>query len=96
MVCPLIALTVTSEAATINARAALRAKLSGLQKAQQAAAVTKTLPDGRVRYYTQEIPARTEGVTRGASFVTEHNPQTGQTRQWMESYDQSGNVIREQ
>ncbi|WP_272493082.1 two-partner secretion domain-containing protein [Atopomonas sediminilitoris] len=86
--------TVAGEATSVNAQAALRAKLSGLQKAQQTAAVTKTLPDGRVRYYTQEVPARTEGATRGASFVTEHNPQTGQTRQWMESYDQSGTVIR--
>ncbi|TVT85721.1 hemagglutinin repeat-containing protein [Pseudomonas sp. H3(2019)] len=80
--------------ASINAKAALRAKLSGLEKAQQNAAITKVLPDGRVRYYTQEVPARTEGATRGASFVTENNPQTGQTRQWMESYDKSGNVIR--
>ena len=51
--------------ANVNAQAALRAKLSGLQKAQQNAATTRTLPDGRVRYYTQEVPARTEGPTRG-------------------------------
>jgi len=56
----------------------LRAKLSGLQKAQENAAVTKTLPDGRIRYYTQEVPARTEGVTRGASFATERGNR-GQT-----------------
>lgn len=86
--------TATSEAANVNAQAALRAKLSGLQKAQQTAAVTRTLPDGRIRYYTQEVPARTEGTTRGASFATEYNPATGSTRQWMESYDHSGNVIR--
>ena len=85
---------ISSEAASVNAQAALRAKLSGLQKAQENAAVTKTLPDGRIRYYTQEVPARTEGVTRGASFATEYNPTTGSTRQWMESYDHSGNVIR--
>jgi filamentous hemagglutinin len=85
---------ISSEAASVNAQAALRAKLSGLQKAQQTAAVTKTLPDGRFRYYTQEVPARTEGATRGASFATEYNPATGSTRQWMESYDHSGNVIR--
>ncbi|MFS2158142.1 PAAR domain-containing protein [Pseudomonas sp. Pseusp122] len=84
----------TREAANVNAQAALKAKLSGLQKAQQSAATTRTLPDGRVRYYTEEVPARSAGKTRGASFVTEHNPGTGQTRQWMESYDQSGNVIR--
>ena len=85
---------ISSEAASVNAQAALRAKLSGLQKAQQTAAVTKTLPDGRIRYYTQEVPARTEGATRGASFATEYNPATGSTRQWMEIYDHSGNVIR--
>ncbi|MDH4554052.1 filamentous hemagglutinin N-terminal domain-containing protein [Pseudomonas sp. BN417] len=86
--------TSSSEAASINAQAALKAKLSGLQKAQQTAAVTRALPDGRIRYYTQEVPARTEGTTRGASFVTEYNPSTGSTRQWMESYDHSGAVIR--
>lgn len=85
---------ISSEAASVNAQAALRAKLSGLQKAQENAAVTKTLPDGRIRYYTQEVPARTEGVTRGASFATEYNPTTGSTRQWMESYDHSRNIIR--
>ena len=85
---------VATEATSANAQAALRAKLSGLQKAQETAAVTKTLPDGRIRYYTQEVPARTEGPTRGASFATEFDPKTGNTRQWMESYDKSGAVIR--
>ncbi|AZE81609.1 Hemolysin [Pseudomonas orientalis] len=85
---------ISSEAASVNAQAALRGKLSGLQKAQENAAITKTLPDGRIRYYTQEVPARTEGATRGASFATEYNPATGATRQWMESYDHAGNVIR--
>ncbi|WP_206667014.1 hypothetical protein [Stutzerimonas nosocomialis] len=85
---------IANEATNTNAQAALRAKLSGLQKAQETASITKTLPDGRVRYYTQEVPARTEGTTRGASFVTELDPKTGNTRQWMESYDHSGSVIR--
>ena len=85
---------VATEAASTNAQAALRAKLSGLQKAQETAAVTRTLPDGRIRYYTQEVPARTEGPTRGASFATEFDPKTGSTRQWMESYDHAGEVIR--
>lgn len=84
----------SSDATSVNAAAALRAKTSGLQKAQQTAAITKTLPDGRIRYYTQERPARTTGTTRGASFATEYNPKTGSTRQWMESYDHSGNIIR--
>jgi hypothetical protein len=85
---------IANEAKNANAQAALKAKLSGLQKAQETAAVTKTLPDGRIRYYTQEVPARTEGATWGASFVTEFNPKNGNVRQWMESYDQSGSVIR--
>tara|TARA_B100001179_G_C18574894_1_gene396957 strand:+ start:770 stop:1087 length:318 start_codon:yes stop_codon:yes gene_type:complete len=80
--------------ANVNAQAALRAKLSGLQKAQQNAATTRTLPDGRVRYYTQEVPARTEGPTRGASFVTEYNKNSSSVRQWMEGFDQSESVIR--
>lgn len=85
---------VATEATSANAQAALRAKLSGLQKAQETAAVTRTLPDGRIRYYTQEVPARTEGPTRGASFATEFDPKTRSTRQWMESYDHAGEVIR--
>ena len=77
-----------------DAAAALRSKLSALENAQQTAARTTTLPDGRIRYYGAETPARTPGPTRGASYVTEHNPSTGQVRSWMESYDQAGNVTR--
>ena len=86
--------TQSSDATSVNAAAALRTKTSGLQKAQEGAATSKALPDGRVRYYGEEKPARKEGRTRGASFVTEYNPKTGSTRQWFESYDHSGNVIR--
>ncbi len=81
-------------AESVNAGAALRSKLSALESAQQGAARTRTLPDGRVRYYGPETPATNPGPTRGASYVTEHNPQTGQVRSWMESYDQSGNINR--
>ena len=52
---------VGSGAENVNAQSALRAKLSGLEKAQQNAATTRQLPDGRTRYYTKEVPARTEG-----------------------------------
>lgn len=85
---------VSSGAESVNAQAALRAKLSGLEKAQQNAVTTRQLPDGRMRYYTKEVSARTEGPTRGASFVTEHNSKNGNIRQWMESYDHSGRVNR--
>ncbi|WP_427838347.1 hemagglutinin repeat-containing protein [Acinetobacter baumannii] len=83
-----------SNAVNLNAQDALNRKLSGLEKAQKMAEVTKTLPDGRVRYYNKEVTAAKDGPTRGASFVTEYNPETGAVRQWMESYDHSGNVIR--
>lgn len=80
------------DAHSANAQSALAKKLSGLEGAQNSASRTKTLPDGRIRYYEAERFARTEGRTRGNSFVTEYNPKTGSTRQWMESYDHSGNV----
>ena len=80
------------DAHSANAQSALAKKLSGLESAQNSASRTKTLPDGRIRYYEAERFARTEGRTRGNSFVTEYNPKTGSTRQWMESYDHSGNV----
>lgn len=51
-----------------------------------------TLADGRIRYYDPERKANTVGKVRGNSFVTEYNPNTGQTRQWMESRDYNGNV----
>lgn len=72
----------------------LRKKQKSLDDAKRKAVKTKELPDGRVRYYEREKPSRTEGKTRGASYVTEHNPKTGDVRSWMECYDQDGNVNR--
>ncbi len=72
----------------------LNSKLSALQNAQNNAANTRTLPDGRTRYFGAERPAKTLGPTRGASYVTEYDPKTGNVRSWMESYDHSGNVNR--
>jgi hypothetical protein len=86
--------TAGTGAESANAGSALRSKLSALEDAQSGAASTRTLPDGRVRYYGPETPARTAGPTRGASYVTEHNPATGGVRSWMESYNQAGNVNR--
>lgn len=40
------------------------------------------------------LEQKAQGPTRGASFVTEHNPKNGNVRQWMESYDQAGSVNR--
>jgi filamentous hemagglutinin len=81
-------------AENVNSGTALRAKLSGLQKAQGSAVRVRNLPDGRIRYYTLEVPATKQGFTRGASYVTEWNPNNGQVRSWMESYNHSGQVIR--
>nr|WP_256932964.1 VENN motif pre-toxin domain-containing protein [Psychrobacter sp. BF1] len=89
-----VATSPTKNATNANAQAALKSKLSALQTAQNTAIKSRTLPDGRIRYYAQEKPASTSGNTRGASFVTEHNPKTGYVRQWMESYNHKGEVIR--
>jgi len=83
-----------SGAGNVNAGAALNKKLNALEDAQQTASRTLNLPDGRIRYYEAEKLARNPGQTRGASFVTEWDPKTGTVRQWMESYDQAGNVVR--
>jgi hypothetical protein len=77
-----------------NAQAALKQKMSALEKAANLAERTEILPDGRIRYYAQERLSSTPGATRGASFVTEFNPKTGQVRTWNECYDHSGNVNR--
>lgn len=79
---------------SVNASDALARKLSALEKAQQRTARTRTLDDGRIRYYSPEVPAKNAGRTRGASLVTEFNPDTGQVREWMESYDRTGAVVR--
>ncbi len=81
-------------AENVNSGTALRAKLSSLQKAQESAVRVRNLPDGRIRYYTLEVPAKNQGLTRGASYVTEWNPNNGQVRSWMEGYNHSGQVIR--
>ncbi|MBI5622249.1 MAG: hypothetical protein HY924_00575 [Elusimicrobia bacterium] len=72
----------------------LRRKLDAVEGAEKTAARKRMLPDGRVRYYSQEKPARKPGPTRGTARVTEYDPTTGRVRVWMESYDHSGKVIR--
>lgn len=81
-------------AENINSGIALRAKLSGLQKAQGSAVRRRHLPDGRIRYYSLKVPASKQGLTSGASYVTEWSPNSGQVRSWMESYNHSEKVIR--
>jgi len=77
-----------------NAADALARKYRALEGAQNYSARSKTLSNGRIRYYEEEVLARTTGPTRGSSFVTEYNPHTGDVRTWMESYDHLGNVSR--
>lgn len=87
-------LRISSEAENINASTALAKKLSQLEKAQFSASRTKILPDGRIRYYGEEISATTLGPTSGACRVTEYNTLTGQTRSWHECHGHLGNVNR--
>jgi hypothetical protein len=68
--------------------------MNALESAQKKAVKTQELSDGRIRYYERERLAKTNGPTRGAAYVTEYNPKTGQVRSWMESYDKQGNVNR--
>jgi len=77
-----------------NARAALNCKLSQLESFQQNAVRIKTLPDGRIRYYTEVIPSKNMDPTYGACRVLEWNPLKGCTRAWHECCDHFGNVNR--
>jgi hypothetical protein len=86
--------TGVSGANNINAGSTLNSKLSAIETAQQNAAQVRVLPDGRIRYYTAEVSATKIGPTRGASYVTEWDPKTNTVRSWMESYNQTGDVIR--
>jgi hypothetical protein len=65
-----------------------------LEKAQNLAKETRTMPDGRVRYYSKEDPCHAPGSTRGRSHVTEYDPKTNRIRQWSECRDHFGNVNR--
>ena len=82
------------DAHNVNAKENLKSKLGELESAQKSAVKTKTLPDGRIRYYEQERLAKNPGSTRGNAHVTEYNPKTGQIRSWAESYNHNGEVTR--
>ena len=84
-----------SNAVGINSAEALNSKLSAIQKAQSTATKIEHMLDGRIRYYLKETPSRTLGATRGASYVTEYNPSTGNVRSSDRmSHDHVGNVVR--
>ncbi|MBP6892768.1 hypothetical protein KBB68_04290, partial [Candidatus Babeliales bacterium] len=78
----------------IKERSFIEKKISSLENAQKEAKIVRELPDGRIRYYEQEIPSNTQGPTRGRSHVTEFDPKTGRVRLWEECYDHVGNVNR--
>ncbi|MEQ5776292.1 hypothetical protein J4E05_12235 [Thalassospira sp. NFXS8] len=78
----------------VNAGVALKRKLSALERAQSKAVKVRELPDGRIRYYGAERSAKSPGPTRGSSYVTEYNSNTGMVRSWNEAYDQSGRINR--
>jgi filamentous hemagglutinin len=88
------ATVLSTGAENVNAALSLKSKLSGLQKAQNISANNRVLVDGRIRYYNLEVFATNHGPTRGASYVTEWNPNTGKTRAWIESYDHFGDINR--
>lgn len=78
----------------VNSGIALKRKLSALERAQSKAVKIRELPDGRIRYYAAERSAKSSGPTRGSSYVTEYNSNTGLVRSWNEAYDQSGKINR--
>lgn len=77
-----------------HAQKSLNKKFRALENAQKDAVKIQELSDGRIRYYTEETFSTNPGPTRGAAYVTEHNPNTGQVRSWMECYDHSGKANR--
>ncbi len=79
---------------SVNAQSALNKKMSALENAQKDAVKVEHLSDGRIRYYDRENLSKNPGLTRGASYVTEYNPNTGQVRSWIECYDHYGNINR--
>lgn len=52
----------------------------------------KELQSGRIRYYGETTPARTDGPMAGRRVVREWDPTSGSSRTWMETLDHAGNV----
>lgn len=76
-----------------NYKDALQRKLSALEKAQNNYTSMRVLSGGKIiRYYSKEIPARIQGKTRGATYVTEYNTVNKNVRAWMECYTHDGKV----
>ena len=52
----------------------------------------RELPDGRMRFYGEETPARTPGEMSGGRLVREWDPARDIQRTWYETLDQEGNI----
>jgi RHS repeat-associated protein len=70
--------------------AQLNRHLTQLEK--YGAAGSRTLENGRVRYYGNVDPARTPGEMAGRRLVREWDPSTNATRTWHETVDHAGSV----
>jgi hypothetical protein len=64
---------------------------SGIRQAAEGGFI-RELPDGRIRYYSVETPARTADYMRGERYVVEHNTRTGRVKSWKETVNQQGKI----
>lgn len=53
---------------------------------------TRTLSNGRIRYYGSISPAKKNGEMAGRRVVREWNPSTGRKRTWHETVDRNGRI----
>jgi hypothetical protein len=72
--------TVTTEASSALQGSQLREHLRQLEKYGDAG--YRELQNGRIRYYGEMTPARTQGEMAGARLVREWNPATNTNRTW--------------
>ena len=52
----------------------------------------KELQNGKIRFYEELKPARTQGEMAGARHVREWDPYTGYKQDWYETLDNNGNI----
>lgn len=77
---------------SINAQIALHHKYKLLEEAQKDFIKTKTLFDGRIRYYLRDKGPDNPGYTKGNLRVIEYNPKTRRVVEFMANYDHHGNT----
>jgi hypothetical protein len=88
--CAIAAKTTATGAESALQGAQLNRHLTQLEK--YGAAGSRTLENGRVRYYGNVDPARTPGEMAGRRLVREWDPSTNATRTWHETVDHAGSV----